>query len=156
MMGEMIEMFDLEKVNKAGAVFDVSKLNWMNGMYLRQMPIGELTEQRMPRLAGAGNASLDFLAAVPDEVRVGAIAYSTVPHPLDGPGTDREEVVELMENLTADGGTATGEALAEVIRRVAALAEIAPEIAELGLNPVIVLPRGEGAVVADARVRLCD
>ena len=45
-------------------------------------------------------------------------------------------------------------ALIEVIRRVAALAEIAPEVAELDLNPVIVLPRGEGAVVADVRVRL--
>ncbi|HEU5057221.1 MAG TPA: acetate--CoA ligase family protein, partial [Kofleriaceae bacterium] len=45
-------------------------------------------------------------------------------------------------------------ALAEVVRRIAALAEIAPEVAELDLNPVIVLPRGEGAVVADARVRL--
>ena len=45
-------------------------------------------------------------------------------------------------------------ALVEVIRRVAALAEIAPEIAELDLNPVIVLPRGEGAIVADARIRV--
>jgi len=47
-------------------------------------------------------------------------------------------------------------ALAEIVQRVAGLAEIAPEIAELDLNPVIVLPRGEGAIVADARVRLCD
>ena len=46
-------------------------------------------------------------------------------------------------------------ALIEVVRRIAALAEIAPEIAELDLNPVIVLPRGEGAIVADARIRLC-
>ncbi len=45
-------------------------------------------------------------------------------------------------------------ALIEVIRRVAALAEIAPEIVELDLNPVIVLPRGEGAIVADARIRV--
>ncbi len=45
-------------------------------------------------------------------------------------------------------------ALVEIIRRVAALAEIAPEIAELDLNPVMVLPAGQGAVVADARVRL--
>ncbi|HEY8142512.1 MAG TPA: acetate--CoA ligase family protein, partial [Kofleriaceae bacterium] len=45
-------------------------------------------------------------------------------------------------------------ALVEIIRRIAALAEIAPEIAELDLNPVIVLPAGQGAVVADARIRL--
>jgi acetyl coenzyme A synthetase (ADP forming)-like protein len=45
-------------------------------------------------------------------------------------------------------------ALVEIVRRIAALAEIAPEIAELDLNPVIVLPDGQGAVVADARIRL--
>jgi acetate---CoA ligase (ADP-forming) len=45
-------------------------------------------------------------------------------------------------------------ALIEIIRRVAALAEIAPEIAELDLNPVIVQPAGQGAVIADARIRL--
>jgi Ca-activated chloride channel family protein len=67
------------------------------------------------RLDAARKAALDFLEGVPDEVRVGAVAYSTVPHTLDRPGTDRSAVVELMENLTADGGTATGEALAQAL-----------------------------------------
>lgn len=34
---ELIEYFSLERVNKAGAVFDVHKLEWMNGQYLRKM-----------------------------------------------------------------------------------------------------------------------
>ena len=46
------------------------------------------------------------------------------------------------------------DALIDVIRRVAALAEIAPELAELDLNPVILHGRGEGAFAVDARVRL--
>lgn len=33
---ELIESFNLEKVNKAGAVFDIQKLDWMNAHYLRQ------------------------------------------------------------------------------------------------------------------------
>lgn len=45
-------------------------------------------------------------------------------------------------------------ALVHIVRLVAALAEIAPEIAELDLNPVIVLPASQGAIVADARIRL--
>lgn len=32
---ELIELFDLSKINKSGAVFDHAKLDWMNGMYLR-------------------------------------------------------------------------------------------------------------------------
>lgn len=34
-MTELIEYFSLEKVNKAGAVFDTKKLEWMNAQYLR-------------------------------------------------------------------------------------------------------------------------
>jgi acyl-CoA synthetase (NDP forming) len=43
-------------------------------------------------------------------------------------------------------------ALEEVLLRVSALVEAHPEIAEMDLNPVIVLPRG--AVIVDARVRI--
>jgi len=46
------------------------------------------------------------------------------------------------------------DALLEVIQRIAALVEIMPELAELDLNPVMVLERGAGAVVVDARLRL--
>ena len=46
------------------------------------------------------------------------------------------------------------DALLDVIRRVAALADLVPELVELDLNPVIVHRRGEGAVAVDARVRL--
>ncbi len=35
-MKELIEQFDLSKVNKAGAVFDTNKLDWMNSQYLRE------------------------------------------------------------------------------------------------------------------------
>ncbi len=37
-MSELIKDFSLERVNKSGAVFDLNKLNWMNGLYLRQLP----------------------------------------------------------------------------------------------------------------------
>lgn len=45
-------------------------------------------------------------------------------------------------------------ALASVICRVSALVEIVPEIRELDLNPVMVLPPGKGAVVVDARMQI--
>lgn len=45
-------------------------------------------------------------------------------------------------------------ALEDVIRRVSMLVELVPEIRELDLNPVKVLPEGEGAVAVDARIRV--
>ena len=35
-MNELIEKFSLERVNKAGAVFDLDKLNWLNSEHLRK------------------------------------------------------------------------------------------------------------------------
>lgn len=40
---ELISSFDLSKINKAGAVFDLEKLDWMNGLYIRNTNIDELT-----------------------------------------------------------------------------------------------------------------
>jgi glutamyl-tRNA synthetase len=37
-MEELINKFSLERVNKAGAVFDIQKLNWMNAEHLRKLP----------------------------------------------------------------------------------------------------------------------
>lgn len=45
-------------------------------------------------------------------------------------------------------------ALIELIQRISALTELAPEIREMDLNPVKVLPPGEGVVVLDGRVRI--
>ncbi len=37
-LDELIEKFSLERVNKSGAVFDLQKLKWMNGYYIRELP----------------------------------------------------------------------------------------------------------------------
>jgi acetate---CoA ligase (ADP-forming) len=47
-------------------------------------------------------------------------------------------------------------AFEETILRLGALVEDIPEISEVDLNPVFVLREGEGAVVADARVRVAE
>ncbi len=46
--------FTLERVNKAGAVFDLTKLDWMNGWYLRNLPLEEIASRALPWFAEAG------------------------------------------------------------------------------------------------------
>lgn len=36
---ELIALFDLQKINKAGAILNIEKLDWMNEQYLRSMPV---------------------------------------------------------------------------------------------------------------------
>lgn len=48
---ELIERFSLDGVNKAGAIFDVQKLEWMNVAYLKAMPLDDFIELAQPQLA---------------------------------------------------------------------------------------------------------
>lgn len=45
---ELIEKFELEKVHKAGAVFDIKKLDWINSQYIKKLSSGELIENALP------------------------------------------------------------------------------------------------------------
>ena len=46
----MIENFTLDRVGKPAAIFDVEKLAWMNGVYLRELSTGELADAMLPYL----------------------------------------------------------------------------------------------------------
>ncbi|RJR32200.1 glutamate--tRNA ligase [Candidatus Parcubacteria bacterium] len=41
-LDEMVKEFSLEKINKSGAVFNVEKLDWINGQYIRRKSLEEL------------------------------------------------------------------------------------------------------------------
>jgi len=45
---ELIKEFSLLKVQKGGAVFNIEKLNWINGTYIRKMSVKKLTELCLP------------------------------------------------------------------------------------------------------------
>src|SRR3954452_200010 len=47
---ELIDLFSLERVSKNPAVFDEQKLRWMNGLYLRELPLDELHKALEERL----------------------------------------------------------------------------------------------------------
>jgi glutamyl-tRNA synthetase len=49
---ELIDVFDLERVNKAGAVFNIEKLNWFNKEYIKHLPsevIGKTISEKILR-----------------------------------------------------------------------------------------------------------
>ena len=41
---ELVDKFSLERVQKSPAIFDIARLDWMNGEYIRKMPPEELIE----------------------------------------------------------------------------------------------------------------
>jgi glutamyl-tRNA synthetase len=51
---EFIERFRWEDVNRAGSIFNLDKLDWLNGIYLRALSPTELAERLVPHLAADG------------------------------------------------------------------------------------------------------
>ncbi len=50
---QLIDVFTLDRIEHAPAIFDYGKLDWLNGYYIRQMPEDELTNRLMPFFARA-------------------------------------------------------------------------------------------------------
>ncbi|MEK9148229.1 MAG: glutamate--tRNA ligase [Patescibacteria group bacterium] len=62
-MGELIREFDLARVQKSGAIFNIQKLNSLNGEYIRRKPAANLLDAARP-----------FLPEAPDNFHLQVIA----------------------------------------------------------------------------------
>jgi len=54
---EMVESFDWARVNPVGPVFDLTKLDWLNGHYIRTLSTSDLVTRLLPYLAADGLVS---------------------------------------------------------------------------------------------------
>ncbi len=56
---ELTKAFSLDKVNKTGSVFDIKKLDWINGEYIKKLPTAEFIKLAQPYLAAKNISWLD-------------------------------------------------------------------------------------------------
>lgn len=61
---DLIKNFQIENINKSGSIFDIEKLNWFNGHYIREMNLKSLTIRCLPYLENA-----HLLKTEGDEIR---------------------------------------------------------------------------------------
>ena len=71
----------------------------------------QATDVRPTRLVAARAAAKRFVAKVPKTVNVGVMALSSKPRVLASPTRDRVAIDQALDQLTARGGTGTGEAI---------------------------------------------
>lgn len=76
-MQEAIPLFQLDKVSKKAAIYDVKKLTWLNGQYLSRLPIEDLLPEVKPFFLAAGlvddtwfDNNADYFRQLVDVVRV--------------------------------------------------------------------------------------
>lgn len=58
---ELVQAFDPKNISKSPAIFDAQKLNWMNGEYIRRMPVKDFYELAMPFFKQAVKKEIDFM-----------------------------------------------------------------------------------------------
>ncbi|KKU47595.1 glutamate--tRNA ligase [Candidatus Uhrbacteria bacterium RIFCSPLOWO2_12_FULL_46_10] len=78
---ELIDKFDLNTVNKSGAIFDNQKLDWFNAHYLKSLPTLEIIRLAKPYLeqVGAKNLTDNQLEQISLLVAERAKKFSEVP-----------------------------------------------------------------------------
>lgn len=59
---ELVAQFDLDRVSKSPAVFDMDKLNWMNNLYIKKADPARIVELAIPHLQKAGRLPFELTA----------------------------------------------------------------------------------------------
>jgi Ca-activated chloride channel homolog len=78
----------------------------------------QATDVAPDRMTAVKRAGVQFLGAVPEEVRVGLVSFSSAAQTLQTPTTDRAALRAALGTLKPAGGTATGDALLAALRAV--------------------------------------
>ena len=82
-MSEVVELFDLPQILRHNAKFDLEKLNWLNGEYLRDIADDRFRELGVHALAKAGvdtnNYPVDYVKAALDTCKGKVKTFGELP-----------------------------------------------------------------------------
>ncbi len=104
---EFTERFEWSKVNPAGSIFNLDKLDWLNGHYLRSLPLGDFTSRLLPFLEAdgvlSGSPSLGELGRLKD---IAALIQTRIAHLTEATDLVRpffvgDDQVEIAEDARA-------------------------------------------------------
>ena len=92
-LDELIEQFDVSKINNSGAVLDTNKLDWINGLYIRKLGVGELTDLLVPHWEEAG-----YINVQGDAITIAKLKKETDKKYLEAvTGLEQERLKKLSE-----------------------------------------------------------
>ncbi|MFM6947885.1 MAG: glutamate--tRNA ligase [Aquirufa sp.] len=101
-LDELVQAFSLERINKAGAKFDVKKAQWFNEQYLKKSDVNQLATDFLPKLE-AGQA-LAFVKLFIDRITFPQDLQSLVDDFYLFPASYEEAVIANKWNAEAKQG----------------------------------------------------
>jgi Ca-activated chloride channel family protein len=78
----------------------------------------QATDVQPSRLDAARDAAKAFVDKVPARLQVGVVAYRAVVDTVQPPTEDHDQARRVLDSLVAEGGTATGDALASALQQL--------------------------------------
>ncbi|MGH2993703.1 MAG: glutamate--tRNA ligase [Solirubrobacterales bacterium] len=66
---ELVERFSIERVGRSSAIFDEQKLRWMNGRFMRKLPLEEYERRVAAHLGSTDPAAREAFESAPPERR---------------------------------------------------------------------------------------
>ena len=79
---ELTEVFDYHRINKAPAVFDIQKLKWMNGEYIKAMDPDAFYEKALPFIKQAVHKEMDY-RTIAEMVKTRIEVFPDIPALID-------------------------------------------------------------------------
>jgi glutamyl-tRNA synthetase len=101
---ELVEAFSLERINKAGAKFDVNKAKWFNEQYLKQQEPADLAKEYLGHLPT--NQALAFVGLFLDRITFPQELSNLVAAFVEKPNVYDEAVIQNKWNQEAANGLA--------------------------------------------------
>jgi glutamyl-tRNA synthetase len=110
--GELVEQFDIARVQKNPARFDEQKLRWLNGRYIRELAVEDLTE-RLERFTGRTGLR-EAVAISQEKMQTLADFWPLAGFLFDGPADDDTAQAKWLDADHRHGLVRAREALAHV------------------------------------------
>ena len=112
---ELIERFRIEDVGSAAAIFDEKKLRWMNGRYMREMPLGDYVAAVAARIGREPDEQRlkEACAAAQDKAQTLEEVWPLIRFAFEPPVEDEKAWAKVMKEGAAELLKAARAALAD-------------------------------------------
>jgi glutamyl-tRNA synthetase len=135
---ELVRRFRVQDVGRAAAIFDERKLRWLNGRFMRELPLDEYTAEVARHLGREPDVELRAACAIAQEkAQTLAEVWPLIRFLFEPPVDDPKAWAKVMKEDSAAVLEAAAEALAEVepFDPAAIEAALAPLLDRFGIKP---------------------
>jgi len=112
---ELVERFEIERVGRSSAIFDEKKLRWLNGRFMRELPLGEYTGLVAAHVGRAPDETLRAACGIAQEkAQTLEEVWPLIRFLVEGPADDEKAWRKVMK----DGAGTLLQASLEALRGV--------------------------------------